>query len=111
MLIQKKNGKTTLLAALGIYHLLRQADAECLIAAASRDQATILFDQARGFVRRSPYLESKVAVKTGFREIPNREDAGRIRVLASDLDTADGVIPTLALTPNVEGAPRTEPLP
>ena len=31
------------------------------------------------------------------REIVSVRDDGRVRVLASDVDTADGVIPTLAL--------------
>jgi phage terminase large subunit-like protein len=97
ILIPKKNGKSTLLAALALYHLIVTPDAECVIGAASRDQATILYDQAAGFVRRSPGLEARVHVKRGYREIQSRRDAGRIRVLAADVDTADGVIPTLAL--------------
>src|SRR5262249_7334442 len=70
---------------------------ECVIGAASRDQATILYDQAAGFVRRSPGLELRVDVKRGYREMRSRMHNGRIRVLAADVDTADGVIPTLAL--------------
>jgi phage terminase large subunit-like protein len=97
ILIPKKNGKSTLLAALALFHLVTTPDAECVIGAASRDQATILYDQAAGFVRRSPGLESRVHVKRGYREIQSRRDSGRIRVLAADVDTADGVIPTLAL--------------
>ena len=97
VLVGKKNGKSTLLGALALYHLCTTPNAECVIAAASRDQATILFDQAFGFVRRSPQLQERVVVKRGFREIRSLRDQGRIRVLASDVDTADGVIPTLAL--------------
>jgi phage terminase large subunit-like protein len=97
ILIPKKNGKTTLLAALALYHLTTTPDAECVIAAASRDQAGIMFTAASGFVRRSPGLRERVQVKGGYREIQSRRDTGRIRVLASDVDTADGVLPTLAL--------------
>lgn len=97
ILIPKKNGKSTLLGALALYHLISTPDAECVIGAASRDQATILYDQAAGFVRRSDGLGARVDVKRGYREIRNRRDSGRIRVLAADVDTADGVIPTLAL--------------
>jgi phage terminase large subunit-like protein len=97
IVISKKNGKSTLLAAIALFHLITTIDAECVIAAASRDQATILFDQAAGFVKRSEGLQALVAVKKGFREIRSAGDRGRIRVLASDVDTADGVIPTLAL--------------
>jgi phage terminase large subunit-like protein len=97
IIIPKKNGKSTLLAALALFHLCVTPDAECVIGAASRDQATILYDQAAGFVRRCPALAARVDVKRGYREIRSRRDSGRIRVLAADVDTADGVIPTLAL--------------
>jgi len=97
ILLPKKNGKTTLMAALGLFHLLTTRDAEAVLAAASRDQATILYDQAAGFVRRTPKLAERVDIKRGYRELRNARDAGRLRVLAADVDTADGVIPTLAL--------------
>jgi phage terminase large subunit-like protein len=97
VLLSKKNGKTTLLAALAIYHLLTTPDAECVIAAASREQAMILFDAAVGFIRRSPGLARRLKPQGGYRQIRNLRDSGRIRVLAADVDTADGVRPTLAL--------------
>jgi phage terminase large subunit-like protein len=97
VLLPKKNGKSTLLAALALYHLLTTPDAECVIAAASRDQAMILFDAAVGFVRRAPGLGRRVKMQRGYRQIRNLADSGRIRVLAADVDTADGVRPTLAL--------------
>jgi phage terminase large subunit-like protein len=97
VLLSKKNGKTTLLSALALYHVCTTPDAECVIGAASRDQATILYDQAVGFISRSAGLQDRLVAKRGYREIRSRRDAGRIRVLAADVDTADGVIPTLAL--------------
>jgi phage terminase large subunit-like protein len=97
IIVGKKNGKSTLLSALALHHLLVTANAECVIAAASRDQATILYNQAVGFVTRSPMLQSLVDVKRGYREIRSRTDNGRIRVLASDVQTADGVILTACL--------------
>jgi phage terminase large subunit-like protein len=97
ILLPKKNGKTTLLAALALFHLFTTADAECVIAAASREQAMILFDTAAGFIRRSPGLAARFKIQGGYRQIRNLKDAGRIRVLAADVDTADGVRPTLAL--------------
>lgn len=97
ILISKKNGKSTLLAAIALHHLVTTPGAECVVAAASRDQATILFDQAAGFVRRSEQLQLRLDVKRGYRQIRIRSQVGRIRVLASDVDTADGVIPTLAM--------------
>ena len=95
ILINKKNGKSTLIATIALYHLLTTPDAECVIAAASRDQAQIMLRQAQGFIRRSPFLRQRFQVKQ--REIIHERLNGRIRVLASDEHTADGVIPTLAL--------------
>jgi len=96
ILIPKKNGKTTLLAALALFHVLTVDDAECVVAAASREQAMILYDAATGFVRRSG-LKSRLKTQVGYRQIRSLKDSGRIRVLAADVDTADGVRPTLAL--------------
>lgn len=95
ILIPKKNGKSTLLGALALFHVCTENDAECVIAAASRDQAQIMLRQAQGFIRRSPALQKLLQVKQ--REIVHKKLGGRVRILASDVDTADGVIPTLAL--------------
>lgn len=100
-LLPKKNYKTTMMAALGLYHIRETEDAECVIGASSRDQASVLFRQAEGLVRRSelPGFE----VRTGYREI--RYGGGRMRVLAADAATADGVIPTLALVDELHRHP------
>jgi hypothetical protein len=120
ILISKKNGKTTLLAALALYHLLMVPSAECVIGASSRDQATILFNQAvhlidRGNLerhalpgdRREPTRYAGVfEVRGGYRVI--RFEQGRIRVLAADADKADGVIPTLAIVDELHRHPSGE---
>jgi phage terminase large subunit-like protein len=106
ILISKKNGKSTLLAALALFHLCTTPDAECVIAAASRDQASIMLRQAQGFIRRSPWLQERCQVKQ--REIVHKTLGGRVRILASDVDTADGVIPTLALVDELHRHKSTE---
>lgn len=95
IIIPKKNGKTTLLAALALYHLFITRDAECVIVAASRDQAGIMLRQAQGFIRRSEALQTRLTAQK--REIANEHNGGRMRVLASDSDTVDGVIPSLVM--------------
>jgi phage terminase large subunit-like protein len=97
VIIPKKNYKTTTLAAVALHHLTTTRNAECVVGAASRDQAGILFRQAKGFVERTPGLQMRMVVKGGYREIRSTRHDGRIRVLAADVDTADGIIPTLAL--------------
>jgi len=97
ILIPKKNGKTTTLAALAIYHLLTTPDAACYVGASSREQARILYDEAAGLIRRSEWVDAQVKIQGGYLRILNRSDSGFIKVLAADANTADGVIPTLAL--------------
>lgn len=108
VLLSKKNGKTTLLAALAIYHLIYTPDAACYIAASARDQAKIMYDQACGFLERkdpasgrllpqAAALQKRVMLRKGSRELRSRKDSGFVWVLSGDKDTADGVIPTLAL--------------
>jgi len=60
ILCPKKQGKSTLVGALSLFHLVTTPDAECVIVAASREQAGILFNQAAGFVRRSDWLRERV---------------------------------------------------
>lgn len=104
VLIPKKNGKTTLIAALIVFHVLVVSDAYCVVAAASIKQAGTLYRQAVGFIRRSGLGERKsgekgknFVIRQGTREIRTGYDEGLIQVLAADADTADGVIPTLAI--------------
>ena len=91
----KKQGKSSLLGAVALFHLLSTPFAEVVIVAAARDQASILLRQVTGYIRRSPTLAARLKVKQ--REVVNDALGGRIRVLASDTDTVDGQIPTLAL--------------
>lgn len=95
IIVPKKNGKSTLIAALALYHLLVTPNAECIIVAASREQAEIILRQARMFIRQSTQLQRYMHILQ--RSILSKLDEGRVRVLASDADTADGTIPTLAI--------------
>lgn len=95
VIVGKKSGKTSLVAAVAIHHLLTTTEAEVVIVAASRDQAGVMLRQVQGFIRRSEPLRARLKVVQ--REVRDERTGGRIRVLASDSDTLDGQIPTLAL--------------
>jgi len=108
VILPKKNGKSTLFSALALYHLENWPESEVDIGASSRDQATILFNQAAAMVARSR-LEDRFDVKGGYRHIRLRSGAtGKMRVLAADAKTADGVIPTLALVDELHRHPSGE---
>ena len=44
ILTPKKQGKSTLTASVALFHLVTTPDAECVVVAASREQAGILFN-------------------------------------------------------------------
>lgn len=96
-LLPKGNGKTTMFGATAIFHLLTTQEARCYIAAASRDQASLMYQHAAGFVHRSERLQELIAVKGGYRELRSKQDSGFVKVLAADANTSDGVAPSLAL--------------
>jgi phage terminase large subunit-like protein len=95
VIVGKKNGKTSLFAALAVYHLLTEPFADVAIVAASRDQARKLLDQLIGYVRRSASLRGRLRITQ--REVRYEKQGGVVRVLASDSDTLDGWGGTLAL--------------
>jgi len=107
ILLPKKAGKTTLLAALALFHVTTTRDASVVIAASARDQASRMADQAAGFIRRSDGLGARMRVTQ--RVISSLVDGGRLVVLAADVDTADGLLPpSLALVDELHRAKSAE---
>jgi phage terminase large subunit-like protein len=95
LIIPEGNAKTTLFAGLALYHIKHRRSASVPIAASSRDQAQIMYDQAEGFVSRGNFREFKCL--PGYRRIRHDGMHSRIQIFAADERTGDGPIPTLAL--------------
>ena len=100
MLLPRGNGKTTLLAAIALHHLLTVERAEVYCAAASREQARILYEAAARFAREleHPHLVDR------HLELRWCEDPGKpriftrhLRVLAADAPRLTGLTPSLAI--------------
>lgn len=102
-IIPEGNGKTTLMAGVGLYFLDFSVSPWIPIAASSRDQAEILAQQAYQMIRASPGMDSRFRIYEGYRRITATRDnhpgpgVRGIKVYAADVATGDGVIPTLAL--------------
>ena len=88
--IPKKNGKSTFLATIGIYMLHGDGEpgAEIFALASQRDQAKIVFNQAKAMVRRSSDLRREIAVYQHHMYITEADAV--FEPLASDVDTVDG---------------------
>ena len=90
-LLPRGNGKTSLMAARGLYELVTCPDAEVYAAAASREQAGIMFDSARKMAMAHPAIERMVTITR--REL--RTKNGFFRVLPSEAGHVYGLTPTL----------------
>jgi phage terminase large subunit-like protein len=92
--ISRKNGKSTLSAAIALYLLLASGEEgpEVYAAAASRDQARIVFQQAIEFVEGSPRLRDWLRPQKNAILCPANN--GVFRVLASDAPKQYGLNPS-----------------
>ncbi|MFZ9846386.1 MAG: terminase TerL endonuclease subunit [Candidatus Limnocylindrus sp.] len=98
ILVPRKNGKTTMLAAYALYRLFNDAtQPEILLAAASDKQAGRLFDTCVQFIRRSPVLSDGVALREYIGEISRSDGGGKILRMASSADNLHGYSPSLVV--------------
>ncbi len=91
--IPRKNGKSTLAAAIALYMAGAdgEAGAEVVLAAGSRDQAAMVFDQARAFVDTNPELG---AFFDAQRFVINGPAGSQIKRIAADGRLAHGMSPS-----------------
>jgi len=94
LILPEGNGKSTLLAAIGLYHCRHVEDAFVPIAAASKEQARIIYKQAKGFVRRDTRALGFRAYD-GYKRIDCKPVGSELEVFSADDRTGDGIIPTL----------------
>ncbi|MFN0092908.1 MAG: terminase large subunit domain-containing protein [Acidimicrobiales bacterium] len=95
LVLPRKNGKTALLAAYSLYHLLEDdGRPEILLAASSDKQAGRLFDAVVAFVRRNPELAARVHLREYIGEIARVDGGGKMLRMASDPNRAHGYEPS-----------------
>ena len=94
VLLPRGNGKSTLLGAFAVWHLLRTPDAAAYVAASSRDQARVIYEYARGFATH-PFIDDRVIVR--HLELRRGDGGGFLRVLASDAPKLHGLTPSLSV--------------
>jgi phage terminase large subunit-like protein len=95
--VPKKNGKSTKLAGVGLFALVADGEqgAEVYAIATKRDQARIIFNEAREMVRTSPELKSRL--RPFQNNISDEETYSKFEPLSADDKTADGLNPSMAL--------------
>lgn len=92
LIVGKKNGKSLLASGIGIYMLVADGERgpEVYAVATKKDQAKIIWTEAKRMVRKSPELRRRI--KTLVAELSSEEfNDGTFKPLASDSDTLDGL--------------------
>jgi hypothetical protein len=93
-IIPEGNGKSTLVALLALYGADYSESPWIPIGAAAAKQARIIYDQAAGFIERTPGMGDRFRSFGGYRLIRSLRNGGiGIEVFAHDPKTGDGVIP------------------
>jgi phage terminase large subunit-like protein len=93
VLLSRGAGKSTLVGALAVHHLLTVPRAAVYVAAASREQARVVFEYARDFARHPSVAEHVVVRHLELRAA----DGGFLRVLASNAPKLHGLSPTMCV--------------
>ena len=93
ILISRGNGKSRLVGALAVHHLLTERRAAIYIAASSREQASVVFGYAKDFAQH-PAVSEHLLVRHLELRAP---DGGGLHVLASDAPKAHGLTPSLCV--------------
>ena len=89
--VARKNGKSTLSAAIGLYMMVadNEPGAEIYAVATKRDQAKIIWLEAKRMVKKSPVLAKRI--KTLVAELVADFCDSYFKPLGSDSDTQDGL--------------------
>jgi phage terminase large subunit-like protein len=114
--VPRKNGKTPLAAAIALYVLFCDAEAgqQNYVAAASREQASLLFRQCKGMVEQEPELQSRCELYGGRAEagqsksIVLKRDGSFLRVISADANTKHGGNAHLVLIDELHAQPDGE---
>lgn len=96
LMVARKNGKSTLSAAVGLYLMIadQEPGAEIYAVATKKDQAKIIWQESKSMVKKSPDLLKKISCLVG--ELKSDFNDSTFKPLGADSETLDGL--------NVHGA-------
>lgn len=95
--VARKNGKSSLAAALGFYGASaeREHGPDVVMAAGSKEQAGIVFDQARAFADATPPIRAAFRPQRTIIEVPST--GGLIRRVSADGKLQHGLNPSIVV--------------
>lgn len=110
MMLPRKNGKSELAAAIALYGLLGDGElgAEVYIAAADRDQASLVYNVAAQMVRNDPELSDVCEVLESTKRIVHRASGSVLRAISADAHTKHGFNASMVIYDELHAAPNRE---
>lgn len=109
--IPKKNAKTTLIAALAVYHLaMDKNDGQIFCCAADRGQATLVYKAAIGMIRQCSDLDPEQGgifkITDSRKEITNTITGTTLKVLSAEAYSKHGLNPTVVIFDELHAQPN-----
>lgn len=107
--IPKKNGKTTLIAGLGIRHLvLDPPGGQIYCCAGDREQASLIYRAAVQMINQDETLQDILKITESSKLIENRETGTFLKVLSSEAFTKHGLNPTVVIFDELHAQPNRD---
>ncbi|KWX82522.1 hypothetical protein AXF24_12290 [Streptococcus pneumoniae] len=96
--IPKKNGKTSLIAAIALYHLVADGyQGQIYCCAADRGQAELVYKAACGMRAQNKSLQKILKLTDSKKEIRNVQTGTFLKVLSAEAYTKHGINPTVVI--------------
>jgi phage terminase large subunit-like protein len=107
--IPKKNGKTSLIAAIALYHLCCDGPGgQIYCCAADRGQAELVYKAACGMREQNGDLEQLLKLTDSKKEIKNTITGTTMKVLSAEAYTKHGLNPTVVIFDELHAQPNRE---
>ncbi len=107
--IPKKNGKTSLVAAIALYHLICDGPGgQIYCCAADRGQAELAYRAARQMIEQDEALQELVRIVDSKKEIHNKETGTFLKVLSAEAYTKHGLNPSVVIFDELHAQPNRD---
>jgi phage terminase large subunit-like protein len=95
--VGKKNGKSTLMSCLCLFHIFEQPGSEIYCLASTVEQAKCVFNETAAMVENNPVLSKRLWVRRNLNTIEYKKEKSIIKILSSDHTSKSGVSANLVV--------------
>ena len=107
--VPKKNGKTSLIAGLGLYHITCDGPGgQIYCCAADRKQAGLVYNAAVAMIDQEPELQAILQITDSRKEIKNKITGTVLTVLSAEAYTKHGINPTVVIFDELHAQPKRD---